>query len=144
MEQELNQLETHQAQSQKKSPKQDIVKKSGYLHFHILIHVIPPMITVAILFLNFASFYFEDIGAPRKNSILSAFQVVTKGHEILIQASLSAIVFYRIRYELTRDSIPFGFVTAGYQLLSVSYLFSQEFLEHFAPSAHAGQRHGCR
>ena len=62
------------------------------------------------------------------NSILKGFQFAAKFHEILLTASLSAIVLHRIRYELAAShGVLFGFVTSGYQLSDLSFLFTSAF-----------------
>ena len=54
---------------------------------------------------------------------------MAKFHEILLTASLSAIVLQRIRNDIIHTTgIPLGFLSSGYQLNSFSYLFSKEFL----------------
>ena len=68
-----------------------------------------------------------DLGTAGQNTILAALQFAVKLHESFIVASLSTVVFHRIQYELAyTEGISFGTLLAGYQLNSVSYLFSAE------------------
>ena len=56
-----------------------------------------------------------------------------KVHEIAIEASLSAIVFSYIRYELMLgDGIPFGALFSGLQISQASYLWSMEYWGTFS------------
>lgn len=92
------------------------------------VHAIPLSITLAILSLNLFNRYWEDLGAPRQNVILQAFQFAAKGHEICMGLSLSAIVMHRIRYGLSvSGGVPLGLLPAGYQLSSIEYLAEAAF-----------------
>ena len=93
-----------------------------------IVHLLPVLVTVFVLGLSGLNVYWSDLGPAHQNMILQAWQFAAKGHEILIVASLSAIVLHRIRYELcASEGVPLGFLTAGYQLSSISYLWSTEF-----------------
>lgn len=49
-------------------------------------------------------------------------------HEIAIEASLSAIIFSYVRYELMlEDGIPFGALFSGLQVSQANYLWSMDF-----------------
>ena len=57
-----------------------------------------------------------------------ALQFAAKLHELTISASLTAVIFYYIRYQLMAESgLPFGAIVAGLQFKDVSYLWSMEF-----------------
>ena len=72
--------------------------------------------------------YWSDLGNPNQNSILNTFQFAAKFHELLVGASLSAILVHRIRYDLNNSrGVPLGFLTSGYQVSSLGYLVSREF-----------------
>ena len=93
-----------------------------------LVPVLPILVTIPVLWLCTNNVYWDDLGSPHQNMILQGWQFAAKGHEILIVASLSAIILHRIRYELcVSDGVPLGLVTAGYQLNSVAYLWGPEF-----------------
>lgn len=59
-----------------------------------LLHAAPVFLTFAILSLSFSEVYFCDLGYPYLQSILNAFQYAAKFHELLINASLSAMVLH--------------------------------------------------
>lgn len=93
------------------------------------LHAIPILLTFAILSLSFRRVYLCDLGYPGLQSILNAFQYAAKAHELLVNASLSAIVIHRTRQEMSLlNGLPFGLVSAGYQLTDLSYLLSHQFL----------------
>lgn len=59
---------------------------------------------------------------------LAYYQFGAKLHKITIQASLSAVIFSYVRYELVLgDGIPFGALFSGLQISQASYLWSMEF-----------------
>ena len=113
--------------SKGEEPKVAILKDRGLISLRHLLHVMPTLITAAVLGLNFSSIYFVDLGYPNLNVILKAFQFAAKFHELLLAASLSAIVLHHIRYELCDRGIPFGLVASGFQLGDVRHLFTSQF-----------------
>ena len=93
-----------------------------------LVQVLPILVTIPVLYLSTYNVYWDDLGSPHQNVILQAWQFAAKGHEILIVASLSAIILHKIRYDLcASDGVPLGLVTAGYRLDSIAYLWGPEF-----------------
>ena len=63
-----------------------------------------------------------------QNSIIDALQFVAKAHEILIGASLSAIVLHRILYDLAmKDGTALATLTPAYQLSQPRFMFKWEF-----------------
>ncbi len=93
-----------------------------------LVQIVPLSVTIPVLCLSLYNVYWDDLGSPHQEMILQGWQFAAKGHEILIVASLSALVLHKIRYELcVSDGVPLGLVAAGYQLSSVAYLWSFEF-----------------
>ena len=93
-------------------------------------HLIPIIITLAVLQLSFRTVYWSDLEelSSAQNSILNTLQIVAKIHEICIVASLSEIVLHKIRWDLTgKEGVPFGLVTSGYQISSITYLWSWQF-----------------
>jgi len=91
-----------------------------------IVHFVSVAISAYILSLNFQEVYYANIGAPNIGLFLNSLQFAAKAHEILMCASLSAIVIHRIRYDLLgNDGVPLGLSLAGYNLASNSYLRSQ-------------------
>ncbi len=88
-----------------------------------LIHVIPVGVALTEIIINWSGYY---VGASANG--LSYFQFVAKAHEMTIQASLAAIVFSYVRYELSLgQGLPFGALFSGLQVTRVSFLWSMEF-----------------
>ena len=88
-----------------------------------LIHVIPVGAALWEIGLNWNTYF---VGYDVYN--LAYYQFGAKIHEIAIQASLSAVIFSYVRYELILgDGIPFGALFSGLQISQASYLWSMEF-----------------
>ena len=88
-----------------------------------LIHVVPVGVALWEIALNWNTYY---VGSTIYNQIY--YQIGAKAHEITLQASLAAIVFSFIRYEMVSGKgLPFGTLFSGLQLSQVSYLWSMEF-----------------
>ena len=91
-------------------------------------HLVPLSIAIVILALNGAGAYWQDVGKPNQNFIIQALQYVARTHELMMNASISAIVIYRLRADLTTSKgVPFGFLGAGFQLNDPTFMFSKEF-----------------
>ncbi|KAH8911625.1 hypothetical protein BR93DRAFT_990648 [Coniochaeta sp. PMI_546] len=61
--------------------------------------------------------------------MLSLLVLVARVHESLVLVSLSDILLHRVRYDLINSrGVPFGLLTAPFQLMSVRFLASQPFL----------------
>ena len=87
-----------------------------------LIHIIPFGFAIFEIVLNWNVYY---VGTKPYGTAI--YQVFAKAHEILIQASITTIMFAAIRRELTAgDGIPFGFLFSGLQVSQISYLWSLE------------------
>ncbi|KAI9884309.1 MAG: hypothetical protein M1823_003895 [Watsoniomyces obsoletus] len=72
------------------------------------------------------------------NAIERGDQFVAKLHELTVNASLAAMIFYYIRQELALGrGVPFGAIFAGLQFRDISFLWSPEFwgtvLSRFVP-----------
>ena len=95
------------------------------------IHVLPVLITLTFLTLNYIEYYIGDelAGISGKDSQkLNALQFAAKLHELLINASISVVLMSYIRYELTLGhGLPFGAMLGGYEFTSLSYIWSKEF-----------------
>lgn len=88
-----------------------------------LIHVIPVGVALWEIVLNWNNYF---VGYAIYNQ--AYYQFGAKAHEIAIEASLSAIIFSYVRYELILgDGIPFGALFSGLQVSQASYLWSMEF-----------------
>ena len=87
-----------------------------------LIHLIPFSFALFEIVLNWNIYY---VGAKAYNT--AVYQVIAKAHEISIQASITAIIFAAVRWELTfGEGLPFGLFFAGLQISQISYLWSVE------------------
>ena len=65
------------------------------------------------------------MGATIRNQ--AYYQFGAKVHEMTAQASLSAIVFFCVRYEMSLgQGLPFGALFSGLQVSQASYLWSME------------------
>ena len=88
-----------------------------------LIHIVPVGVAIWEIVLNWNTYF---VGYAIYNQ--AYYQFGAKAHEIVIEASLSAIVFSYVRYELMLGSgIPFGALFSGLQVSQASYLWSMEF-----------------
>lgn len=102
-----------------------------------IVHLLPIIVSVGLLILNFKLVYFTEV--ENVQMYLNAFQFCAKLHEILMVASLSLIVISRLRRELVRPDAPgvaLGFLTTGYELSSVTLLFSPQFRAAWTASRH--------
>ena len=88
-----------------------------------LIHVFPVGVALWEIVLNWNTYF---VGDDVYN--FAYYQFGAKVHEIAIEASLSAVIFSYVRYELMLgDGIPFGALFSGLQISQASYLWSLEF-----------------
>ncbi len=88
-----------------------------------LIHVFPVGVALWEIVLNWNT-YFVGYAIYEQ----AYYQFGAKAHEIAIEASLSAVIFSYVRYELMLgDGIPFGALFSGLQVSQASYLWSMEF-----------------
>ena len=88
-----------------------------------LIHLIPICGAVTLIALNCHQLY---VG-PYLNNI-NLLQFAAKLHELTMQASLAAILFTYISYELALGvGLPFGALFSSLQITQISYLWSLEF-----------------
>lgn len=87
-----------------------------------LVHLVPFGFALFEIILNWNVYY---VGS--KDYSTAAYQVVAKAHEILVQASIAAIIFSAVRRELALGKgIPFGLLFSGLQVSQISYLWSVE------------------
>lgn len=88
-----------------------------------LIHVVPVGVALWEVILNWKTYY---VGTIAYNQVY--YQLAAKAHEIMIQASLAAVIFSNVRHEMALgEGLPFGALFSGLQINQVSYLWSREF-----------------
>ncbi|KAJ0280126.1 hypothetical protein COL940_006378 [Colletotrichum noveboracense] len=102
-----------------------------------LIHFAAVAFTRAVVQFTFREFYWFDEDSrdsawlshiARQDVTINVLQFVAKVHEILIVASVSAMVMHACRRMLVGDGIPFGFLTGAYQVSSAEWLFSKNYI----------------
>ncbi|KAH0425214.1 hypothetical protein CcaCcLH18_11107 [Colletotrichum camelliae] len=102
-----------------------------------LIHFAAVAFTGAVVQFTFREFYWFDEDnwdsawlshIARQDVTINVLQFVAKVHEILIVASVSAMVMHACRRMLVGDGIPFGFLTGAYQVSSAEWLFSKNYI----------------
>ena len=88
-----------------------------------IIHIAPISVAMWEIIINWNAYY---LGATIRNQ--AYYQFGAKVHEMTAQASLAAIVFSYIRYEISLgQGLPFGALFSGLQISQASYLWSMEF-----------------
>lgn len=88
-----------------------------------LIHIVPIGVALWEIVINWNTYY---MGATVRSQ--AYYQFGAKVHEMTAQASLAAIVFSYIRYEMSLgQGLPFGAMFSGLQISQASYLWSMEF-----------------
>lgn len=101
-----------------------------------LIHLVPVGVAVCEIVLNWNTYY---VGTARYSQ--ATYQLLAKAHEIMIQASIAAVVFCYIRSEMALGSgIPFGLLFSGLQVTQISYLWSMEFWGAMSCGLHRNYR----
>jgi hypothetical protein len=107
-------------------------KHRGHASWQCAIHVIPVGAALALIILNCKQRYIggELEGVTGRDAEkLGALQFAAKLHELLMLASLGTIIFTYVRRELVLGAgIPFGALFVGFQIDSISLLWSPEFL----------------
>lgn len=92
------------------------------------LHLVPLLVTIAIICLNARQVNWQDLGLADQNAKLQASQYAAKAHEMIMAASLTAIVVYRILSDLSGPKgVPLGFLTAGFQLNDPWFVFTKRF-----------------
>ena len=103
-------------------------RRRSIILLHGLPHLVPLLVTIAIISLNARGVYWQDLGLSNQNAKLQALQYAAKAHEMIMAASLTAIVVYQIRSDLSGPKgVPFGFLTAGFQLNDPWFVFTKKF-----------------
>ena len=103
--------------------KKAIRKNKTVALLRCLIHLLPVSFALFEIILNWNTYY---AGISIYNQ--AVYQLVSKIHEVAIQASLTTVVFSYIRHEMTiGNGIPFGALFSGLQISQIAYLWSMEF-----------------
>lgn len=88
-----------------------------------LIHIVPVGVALWEIIFNWNTYY---VGSNVQNQAL--YQFGAKLHEMTAQASIAAVVFSFVRYEMSLgQGLPFGALFSGLQITQASYLWSLEF-----------------
>ncbi|PGH18986.1 hypothetical protein AJ79_00019 [Helicocarpus griseus UAMH5409] len=98
-----------------------------------IVHFLTLSLTVVVIALNIRNVYFRDheddpvLGFIEMKEILSTLQFVAKLHEVLMVASLTAIVFHFTRNSLLgAKGVPLGLMSAPFKIGAPDYLISPE------------------
>ncbi len=130
-------IDTH-VDKQIKPNKSAVERRRSIILLHGLPHLLPLLVTVAIICLNAREVYWQDLGFPNQNAILQALQYAAKAHEMMMAGSLTAIVVYQIRYDLSgSEGVPLGFLTAGFQLNDLWFVLTKNFFGGATARAHS-------
>lgn len=97
-----------------------------------LVHLPAVAITLVALSLSWRDVFWET-PSPGAESKLGALQFLAKIHEMLIVLSLSRLAYDRVQQDLLSGphGVPLGFLSAGTQVDSAEYIFSQRFWQGF-------------
>lgn len=92
----------------------------------MLVHF-PPAV---VMYLGLPLLYFDGPSWNQDDIQLGWFLFAGKVYETLVITSVSDILMYYIRYALTRGSqgVPFGVLTAPYQITQPLYLFGKPYI----------------
>ncbi|KAK3369778.1 hypothetical protein B0T24DRAFT_708781 [Lasiosphaeria ovina] len=92
------------------------------------IYHLPPVIITAL----YTVVYFQQWTWPSpgpSEEALAALQFVAKVHECIVVASLSNVLYHRVRHLLMRtDGLPLGLVTSSFEVSNPLYFLSSAFL----------------
>lgn len=98
--------------------------------YGLVIHLLPAGAAIALVVLNSAQYYVGgELAGPsgQDDQKLGALTFVAKLHELLMLASLAAVVFAYFRHELLYgEGLPYGAVFGGLQFKEFSFLYSPE------------------
>ena len=93
-----------------------------------MLHIIPLATTIAILCLNIFGVYWQDLGHPNQKNVLQALQYAAKAHEVMMIASLMALIIHRLQGDLSSlKGAPFGLLVGAFKLQDPLYLFTKQF-----------------
>ncbi|KAK3692642.1 hypothetical protein B0T22DRAFT_475538 [Podospora appendiculata] len=101
-----------------------------------VVHVLAVTATIVLI-----TVYANNASLSPGPTEINALLITSKVYEILIIASLSDILLYRIRSRMqSPHGVPLGFLTSPFQLTSVPYLFSRQFRKTSAASCSRDNR----
>ncbi|KAK4222176.1 hypothetical protein QBC38DRAFT_448493 [Podospora fimiseda] len=94
-----------------------------------LIHVIPVSISILLVTISHLHLYWFELDGPKwlhvsVPAFLNSLYLAAKIHEILIIASLSAIIIKICKRRLIKSDITLGHLTGAYRVGDVRYIFS--------------------
>lgn len=106
-------------------PKVAIFRDRRVAALHVFLHIIPLGAAISLILLNTVTLHVGNVSSLS----LTALQFAAKSLEILMQASLTAILLALIRNRIVtnRDGVAFGGLLAPYRMTEISYLWSLEF-----------------
>lgn len=109
-----------------------VYKHRGHAGLRCAIHIVPATAAFVLIILNCKQYYIGgelEGNQGQDTEKLAVLQFVAKLHELFTLASLGTIMFTYIRRELLFGSgIPFGALFIGFQIDSISLLWSPEFI----------------
>ena len=102
------------------------------------VHVLPTMVSIVAISLNLRHVFLGRTlpGSLDQTMSMALLQIAAKLQEMLIIASLAALVLEVLRYEMMyRGGIPLGLVGSSFQFASLSYFWSPDFWGSFSPKS---------
>ncbi|KJX97936.1 hypothetical protein TI39_contig452g00016 [Zymoseptoria brevis] len=117
--------------SQEETEKVAFSKSRRLVMVRSLLHLLPVAIAVILIYFNIWQYYVGgELAGPtgQDSQKLGALQFAGKLHELMMLATISAIVFSYIRAQLTfGEGVSIGTLLAGHQFSTISNLWSMEF-----------------
>lgn len=118
-------------------PKKPVRTESLHLAFQrCAVHILPCAFALFLIIINIHGHFigFELAGESGKTSEYTALlQIAAKIQELLIIASLTAIIMHKVRYDLIDgNGVPFGLVGVGALFTQLSYFWSAAFIGSFS------------
>lgn len=102
---------------------------------HALLHLVPLCGAVTLLILNLSAYFVGPFFAYS-----TTLQFVAKLHELLMQMSIVEIILCVIRAQVLEGYVPLGALSATTQALSISYIWSLDFLAAITSKSFHGWR----
>ncbi|EON68685.1 hypothetical protein W97_07943 [Coniosporium apollinis CBS 100218] len=116
-----------------KEPKKPVIVQSVWIaSSRCAVHLLPALVSIVIIALNLQTYFigFQLAGIPDTDRIsMAALQVTAKLQELLIVASVGAIIHHQLRSCLhDSQGLPFGLLGSGLSFTQVSFFWSQAFV----------------
>ncbi|KAK3356711.1 hypothetical protein B0T25DRAFT_566048 [Lasiosphaeria hispida] len=100
-----------------------------------VVHVPPMTIAGVLVYINLKRLFWfyestvskQSYMGPSVDTIKNLLQLAAKVHELLIAASLGAIILKLFQRRLVEKKLPFGLLTGAYRVGDVAYIFSGQF-----------------